>query len=419
MEHHNSKEEKKTIIGIIWNFRMLTVLLLGFASGLPLALTGATLQAWMKTEGVDLTVIGIFALVGLPYSLKFLWAPLLDRYTPPFLGRRRGWIFISQLFLVIFIILLGLMDPVQGPSAVAAIALMVSFFSASQDIVSDAYRVDVLKKEELGAGAAIYTNGYRIAMLVSGSVALILSDHMSWRIVYLIMALTLSLGMVASYFGPEPSEMIKPPRTIKEAVVLPFSEFFKYPGAIEVLLFILLYKLDVIFANALLTPFMLEMGFSKTDIGLVVKTTGTVATLMGTLAGGIAMIKLGMLRSLWIFGIFQALAGFSLMSLARLGHHYPMMVTAITVENFFSGMGTAAYAGFMMKICDKRFSATQFALLTSVMAFARIGVSAPTGILAKNLGWYHYYLLSIIISIPGLILLTRYKYWTQTKLNET
>ncbi len=393
------------------SWRMAVVLLTGFSAGIPLGLTGGTLQAWMASVGVDLTVIGIFSLVGLPYALKFLWSPLMDRYTFPFLGRRRSWILIAQVALVFGIAAMAFTDPVATPLLMAVLAFCVAFFSASQDIAVDAYRTEILKVEELGAGAGLYIMGYRIAMVISGAVALILSDHLPWTAVYLIMAATMFIGIVAVLFAPEPQVAVKPPRTLREAVFLPFIEYFRRRGAFEMLGFILLYKIDVAMALAMTTPFMLELGFTKTDIGAVTKAFGLVATIFGTLAGGALMTRWGIKRSLWVFGFTQALSGLSFIMLARLGHNYPMMVTAITVENVCSGLATAAFAAFIMSICDKRYTATQYALLTSFMALTRVLVGTPTGWIAKTTGWEIYFVISTLIAIPGLLLLTRFDRW--------
>jgi PAT family beta-lactamase induction signal transducer AmpG len=401
----------KAIFNVFASFRMFIVMVLGFASGLPLGLTGGTLQAWMKTENIDLGTIGLFSLVGLPYTLKFIWSPLMDRYIPPILGRRRGWMLLTQIGLVIAIIALGFSDPKITPEYIAFFAVCVAFFSASQDIAIDAYRTEVLSEEELGAGASVYIMGYRIAMIVSGALALILSDHMSWSTVYFIMALCMSVGVLASFFGPEPVMKDAAPKTLAEAVYRPFTEFFKRAGAIEMLIFILIYKMDVAFAMALTTPFMMDLGFTKTDVGAVLKGVGLVATIVGTLMGGALLIKWGIKKSLWVFGIFQALSGFSFFMLARLGHNYPMMMTAICVENICSGLATAAFTAFMMNLCDKRFTATQYALLTSFMAITRILVQTPSGYIVKSLGWEMYFIVSVLISIPGLLLLTRYDKW--------
>ncbi|MBC7429370.1 MAG: AmpG family muropeptide MFS transporter [Bacteriovorax sp.] len=390
---------------------MLVVLLLGFASGLPLGLTAGTLQAWMKTANVDIGTIGLFSLVGLPYSLKFIWSPIMDRYVPPLLGRRRGWILLTQLGLVITIASLGFCDPQLTPKYMAFFAVCVAFFSASQDIAIDAYRIEVLDENELGAGASVNVMGYRIAMIVSSALALILSDHIPWSSVYLIMAACMLVGIVASIFGPEPKNSEAPPKTLTEAVYKPFTEFFSRAGAVEMLIFILIYKLDVAFAMALTTPFMMDLGFTKTDIGAVLKGVGMFSTIGGTLVGGAVLSKWGIKKSLWIFGIIQALSGFSFFLLAKLGHNYPMMVTAVCVENICSGLATAAFTAFMMNICDKRYTATQFALLTSFMAITRTLVQTPSGFIMKSLGWEMYFIVSIVISIPGLLLLTRYNKW--------
>lgn len=400
-----------SIIQVFLNFRMATVLLFGFSSGVPLALTAGTLQAWMATENVDLTVIGIFALVGLPYTLKFLWAPFMDRYVPPFLGRRRGWILIAQLALVITISAMAFAEPSASPGVLALLAVLVAFSSASQDIVVDAFRTELLKPEELGAGAGVFIMGYRIAMLVSGAVALILADHMAWRTVYLIMAGTMLIGILTTFLTPEPVMQAKPPKSLQEAIMVPFIDFFRRRGAVEILIFILLYKLDVIMTLAMTTPFMLQIGFTKTDIGAVTKGFGLIATIVGTLLGGAWMVRLGLQRSLWCFGFLQGFSGISYVMLAKLGHHYPMMVTAIAVENFCSGMGTAVFTAFLMSLCNQRFTATQYALLSSFMAISRVVVGAPTGFLAKNLGWEMYYVVCTLIAIPGLLLLLRYRVW--------
>jgi len=401
----------KSIFKVFTSFRMFIVMVLGFASGLPLGLTGGTLQAWMKTENIDLGTIGLFSLVGLPYTLKFIWSPLMDLYVPPILGRRRGWILLTQIGLVITISLLGFFDPTLSPEYIALFAVCVAFFSASQDIAIDAYRTEVLHTDELGAGAGVYIMGYRIAMIVSGALALIMSDHMSWHTVYYIMAACMSIGIIASYFGPEPENMEAAPKTLAEAVYKPFTEFFSRAGAVEMLIFILIYKIYVAFAMAFTTPFMMDLQFTKTEIGAVLKGVGLIATIIGTLVGGMFMTKWGIKKSLWTFGIIQGLSGFTFYLLAKIGHNYPMMVTAITVENLCSGLATAAFTAFMMNICDKRFTATQYALLTSFMAFTRILVQTPSGFIAKSVGWEMYFIISILLSIPGLLLLLRYDKW--------
>lgn len=401
----------KSILKVFASFRMFVVLVLGFASGLPLALTGGTLQAWMKTENISLGTIGLFSLVGLPYTLKFFWSPLMDRFVPPLFGRRRGWIFLTQAGLIISIIVLGFSDPKISLQNMAIFALFVSFFSASQDIAIDAYRIEVLPEDELGAGASIHIMAYRIAMLVSGGLALGMADHMPWSRVYFIMAICMSVGLIGSVFGPEPMENVAPPKTLGEAIYKPFIEFFNRAGAIEMLIFILIYKLDVSFAMAFTTPFMMDLGFTKTEIAYALKGAGFFATIGGTLAGGALMLKWKMKKSLWIFGIVQAVSGFTFYLLSMVGHNYPLMWSAIVIENICSGLGTSAFTAFMMSICDKRYTATQYALLTSFMALTRILVQTPSGFIQMKVGWPAYFIISILISIPGLLLLTRFDKW--------
>jgi PAT family beta-lactamase induction signal transducer AmpG len=409
----------KSILSVFRSPRLFWVLLLGFSSGIPLALTGTTLQAWMATEKIDLTIIGVFSLVGLPYSVKYLWAPVMDRFIPPFLGRRRGWMLVTQLGLVLTIAAMAFSDPAGATTLFAVLAFLVAFVSASQDIVVDAYRTEVLEPAELGPGAGVHIMGYRIAMLTSGAIALILADRLPWKTVYLLMAGSLLVGAVASILSPEPALKEKPPASLKEAVVEPFIEFLSRPGAVGILLFVILYKLDVVMATALTTPFMLELGFTKTDIGAVTKGLGMAATIVGTLAGGAVVARVGMKASLWIFGILQSVSTLAFLTLARLGHHYPAMVAAIGLENLCSGMGTAAYAAFLMSLCNKRFTATQYAILTSLMALTRVLVGAPTGYLAKTYGWEIYFLVSMLAAVPGLLLLLQYSRWTAPSLTTT
>jgi len=386
---------------------MLVAFLMGFSSGLPLLLTLTVLQAWMKEEGVDLTVIGAVTLVGLPYTLKFVWAPVLDRFTPPFLGRRRGWLLVIQLALMGAVAGLGRTDPLGNPWMVIAAAFAVTFFSASQDIVIDAYRREDLPDRELGLGSSLYINGYRIGMLLASGGGLILADRIPFSAVYLIMAACLIPGVVTTLLAPEPPLPAGAPTTLKEAVIDPLVEYFQRNGALSILAFILLYKVGDSMASAITTPFYLEVGFSKTEIGAVVKLFGFWATIGGALAGGIAMVRLGIYRSLWIFGVLQALstAGFAL--LARIGYSIPLLSGVIAFENLSSGMGTAAYAAFMASITHKRFTATQYALLSSLMGVPRVMASAPSGFLAKHMGWGAFFVFCALAAIPGLLLLYR------------
>ncbi len=395
---------------------MSALLLLGVASGLPLFLTSRTLQAWMTVEKVNLAAIGLFSLVGLPYSLKFIWSPLLDRFAPPFLGRRRGWLAITQVCLVGAIALMALQRPGQALQLLAMNALAIAFFSATQDIAADAYRTDVLEPLEMGAGAAVFVLGYRLALLMTGSLALILADQLSWPIVYGLMAVLMVLGLAATAWAPEPTNPGQPPDSLTQAIVLPFQEFCQRLGgfrALSILLFIVLFKLGDAFVNNMATPFLLKTGFSQTTIGAIQGGMGLMATLIGTLVGGGLLSKLGINRSLWIFGGLQALSNFTYLGLALLGQNYAFMVLTINIENFCAGLGTAAFVAFLMSLCNHRFSATQYALLSSLMAVSRDILVAPAGWVAAGIGWPLFFILSFFIALPGLLLLPVFAPWKQ------
>ena len=386
--------------------RVAVVCLLGFSSGLPLALTSGTLQAWMTVSGVDLATIGIFTLVGIPYTWKFLWAPFMDRYVPPFLGRRRGWIAAMQILLGLGIAVMGALDPATMPWALAALALMVAFVSASQDVVFDAYRADVLRPAERGIGAAVSVLGYRLAMLVSGALALILSDQIGWQNTYWIMAVLMIAAIGATLFGPEPEVEVKPPKTLTEAVVEPLREFFSRHGAWGLLLLIVLYKLGDAFAGSLTTAFLIRgVEFTPTEVGAINKGMGLAATLVGVMFGGVLMAKLGLYRSLLAFGILQALSNLTFMWLASIGKDYGVMVLAVGFENLAGGMGTAAFVALLMAICDKRFTASQFALLSALAAVGRVYVGPASGYMVEAIGWTTFFGFTFLVAIPGLLLL--------------
>jgi PAT family beta-lactamase induction signal transducer AmpG len=397
---------RERIASIVINRRMLVALVMGFSCGLPLLLTLSVLQAWMKESGVDLTTIGLMSLVGLPYTLKFFWAPIFDRYALPYLGRRRGWLLVAQTSLMTALVWLGFSDPVDHPWLLSLAALAVAFFSASQDIVVDAYRREDLSDQELGLGSSLYINGYRVGMLLASGGGLILADHLPFSMVYLIMALCMLPGVITTVLTPEPS-VASFPMTLKEAVLDPLREYFSRTNALWILAFILMYKIGDTMAAAMTTPFYLDIGFSKTQIGTVVKLFGFWATVGGTIFGGIAMIRLGILRSLWIFGLLQALstAGFAL--LATIGPNLTALSAVIAFENLSGGMGTSAYAAYMASITDKRFTATQYALLTSLMGIPRVLASAPTGYLATHMGWENFFIFCTLVALPGLLLLMR------------
>ncbi len=396
---------------------MAALLLLGFASGLPLFLTSKTLQAWMSVEGVDLGAIGLFSLVGLPYSLKFIWSPLIDRFVPPFLGRRRGWLVVMQGALILAIAAMALQQPRQALQLLAINALFIAFFSASQDIAFDAYRTDVLERLEMGAGAAVAVLGYRIALLVTGSLALILADRVPWTTVYLLMAALMAIGLVTSFWAPEPKQLQRPPASLADAVTLPFVEFFQRSSllrGISILVFIVLYKLGDALVNNMSMPFLLPktgLGFTQTEIGVIQGGMGLLATIVGTLAGGAILSKIGINRSLWVFGALQAVSNLAYFVLAQVGKNYSFLVLTINIENFCAGLGTAAFVAFLMSLCNPRFSATQYALLSSLMAVSRDILVAPAGTLAKATGWSSFFLISIVAAVPGLLLLPVFAPW--------
>jgi len=396
---------------VIFSGRMLVAFAMGFACGLPLLLTISLLQAWMREEGVDLGTIGLFALVGLPYTLKFLWAPVLDRYTLPFLGRRRGWLLAIQITLMLAIVGLGLTDPAESPWVVAGVAFLVTFFSASQDIVVDAYRREDLPDEELGTGSGFYVSGYRIGMLLAGSGGLILADFVSFGTVYLLMGLTMLVGVLTTLLAREPIAAKGTPRTLKEAVVEPFVDYFGRPEALWILAFILLYKIGDSMASTMTTPFYLDVGFSKTEIGAVAKLFGFWAVVVGGIAGGVIILRTGIYRALWIFGILQALSTAGFAVLAMIGPSLLGLAGVIAFENLSGGMGTAAYMAFMASLTNKRFTATQYALLSSLMGIPRVLASAPTGFVAEYVGWVGFFVLCTVIAAPGLLILRRFNTW--------
>lgn len=396
--------------------KMASLLFLGFSSGLPFFLTSTTLQAWMTKEKVDLTTIGLFSLVSLPYSLKFLWAPLLDRYVPPFLGRRRGWLVITQVFLLIGIAAMSLHDPSRGLQALAINAIFIAFFSASQDVAGDAYRSDVLHQREMGAGASIWVLGYRIALLVTGSLAFVMADRMPWPMVYLLLAALMAVGVVAAMMAPEPALEEAPPRSLAEAVIMPFNEFFTRSGLFRgflVLLFIVLYKYSDSLVAVMGTPFLLAAGYTQTEIGVIRGGAGLIATIVGVLAGGVLLARLGINKSLWLVAILQAASNLGYYFLSVRTASRGSLLLVIVVENFITGLATAALLAFLMMMCNKRFSATQFALLSSLVAVSRDILTAPSGGLAESTGWPVFFLATIAAGIPALLLMPFIAPWTR------
>ena len=392
--------------------RVAFMLLLGFSSGLPLALTSGTLQAWATVEGLDIKTISILTLVGSAYTLKFLWAPFMDRFVPALfrarLGRRRGWMLVTQLLLVAGIALMGTQSPKQAIFALAMIAVLVAFCSASQDIAFDAYRTDVLRKEERGAGAAVSVLGYRLAMLVSGGLALVLADSfLGWQATYFLMAALMGIGIVATWFAPEPEVVVQPPRTLDEAVIGPLKDFFSRDGAILALVLIVLYKLGDAFAGSLTTAFLIRgVGFSVTEVGAINKILGLVATIFGALAGGALMTRLSLYGALMLFGMLQAVTNLGFWFLAVSPKAYWSMATVVGLENLCGGMGTAAFVAFLMTLCRVRYSATQFALLSALAAVGRTYLAGPlSGVMVESFGWANFFVVTVLIALPGLMLL--------------
>src|SRR5450755_755429 len=386
--------------------RMTAILLLGFASGLPLMLTGSTLQAWLASDGIDIKTIGFFSLVSFPYVFKFLWAPLLDRYLPPLLGRRRGWILIYQVALAIAIAIMGWNSPTKTPYLLGMIAVVVAFLSASQDIVIDAYRVDVIPPPERALAAAATAFGYKSAAMFAGTFTLILADHLGWRLAYGLVALVMALTVFATIWAPEPIVPGRPPRTLAAAVIEPLRDLLRHRGAWGFLLLILLYKIGDAFALSLYSAFMIKgVGFSMTQLSIAGKLNMTISTMIGTLLGGWAYMRWGLFRSMLTFGIAQALTNLLYMWLALAGKKLWLMVLATSVDNLAGGMGQAAFVAFVMAQCSVNFSATQYALLSALSAIPRVTIGALAGQVVAVLGWAKFFVVTFATAMPGLVLL--------------
>ncbi|MES2998273.1 MAG: MFS transporter [Pseudomonadota bacterium] len=384
---------------------LFVVLLLGFSSGLPLALTGSTLQAWFTVSGVSLLAIGSLGLIGQPYVYKFLWAPLLDRWIPPLLGRRRGWLIITQLALLIGIACMALANPNTSPTLLVSIAFLVAFLSASQDIAIDAYRTDILQPRERGLGSTLTIWSYRVAMLVSGALALLLAEYIGWRSTYLVMAGLMIIGLLASWFANEP-QAESAPTTLRAAVVDPFKEFLSRKSAWLILLFILLYKLGDALSVSLTTPFLIRgLGFSLSTVAFVNKGIGFAATMLGLLVGAALMTRISLFRSLFYFGILQAAAILALLQLALAGHHYGLLVFAIFVDSFCNALGSVAFLAFIMSLCNHHYTATQFALFSAFASIGRVFIGPIAGLIVTYFSWPIFFILSLAACLPGLGLL--------------
>lgn len=405
------------------NRRMLLCVFTGFSSGLPLYLLLNLLPAWLRSEGVNLKTIGFFALIQFPYTWKFLWAPLLDRYIPP-LGRRRGWMVITQIGLLCSIAALGFLSPAAALGSVVWLAIFIALFSATQDIALDAFRREILPEFELGLGNSVHVNAYRIAGLVPGSLSLILADHLPWSQVFLITALFMLPGLLLALFAAEPVIAKSAPKTLREAVVEPFHEFIHRAGwreAVLILAFIFLYKLGDSMCTALATPFYLDMGFAKSQIGVVAKNAGLWPAVIGGLLGGLWMVKLGINRALWLFGVVQLLSIFGFVWLAWLGPRavvgaaeLAQLALVIGFEALGVGLGTAAFVAFIARATNPLYTATQFALFTSLAAVPRTFINATTGVLVEQMGWVGFFWLCAALAVPGMLLLVKVAPWGAT-----
>jgi MFS transporter, PAT family, beta-lactamase induction signal transducer AmpG len=414
-----SDTRRETWREALLNRRMLICIMTGFSSGLPLYLLLNLLPAWLRTEGIDLKAIALFSLVQFPYTWKFLWSPLLDRYALPWLGRRRGWMFAMHVALIASIAALGFLAPQTEIWTIAYLAAVVAFFSASLDIAMDAYRREILPDAELGLGNSFYVNAYRISSLVPGSLALILADRMPWSSVFIITALFLLPGLVMTLVVREPAATSAAPKSLADAVVLPFREFVLRSGwrhALLILLFIFLYKLGDSMATALATPFYLEMGYTKTDIGIVAKNAGLWASVAGGMLGGLWMVKIGINRGLWVFGVAQMLPILGFAWLATIGSpNLWALGVVIAFEAAGVGLGTVAYVAFIARTTDPRFTATQFALFTSLSAVPRTLINATTGWIVAQMGWFNFFLLCTLLALPGMALLLRVAPWNEER----
>ncbi|NNM61903.1 MAG: MFS transporter [Steroidobacteraceae bacterium] len=385
---------------------MLATVLLGFSSGLPFNLTGATLQAWLADSKLDIRTIGLFSLVGLPYVLKFLWAPLLDRYLPPLLGRRRGWILVYQLCLAVAIGVMGLSSPQKAPFVLGLLALIVASLSASQDIVIDAYRVDLIPAEQRALAAAASAFGYRTAAMFAGAVIVLIAASTGWRAAYGIVAVLMAMTTFVTLWSPEPEHPGRPPPTLLEAVIEPAKDFLRQPGAWGLLLLVLLYKFGDAFALSLYSAFMIKgMGFSLAELSIAGKVNMTISTMIGTALGGWLYMRWGMFRSLLTFGVLQAATILMFLWLDLAGKHLALMVVATSVDNLAGGMGLAAFIAFLMAQCTPNYSATQYALLSALAAVPRVLIASIAGAVVHSVGWAHFFVAAFLSAIPGVALL--------------
>lgn len=396
--------DKPRLRQVLASPKMVAILVLGASSGFPNQLTESALQAWLKDSGATNTTIGILSYVALPYLFKFLWAPFIDRFPLPLLGRRRGWVLVMQAALAATIAMFALQDPAVSLTPVAVCAVAIVFFSATQDIAFDAYRTDIAKPSERGLAAAANNLGYRSSAWLASAFALVVADFFGWRPALLILAAVMAVFCIATLLAPEPHYTHQPPRTLRESLMTPLRELLGTPSAIAFIALILLFKVGDAFALRLFTPFMMDVGFSKTEIALVLKALFTTSAIVGAVLGGIFMVKLGLLRSMLIFGVLQAASNLLYYALALTGKNYALMVAAVSIDNLAGAMGNIASVALIMALCDVRFSAFQYALLSALALTPRYLLGGPAGWIADQAGWDMYYVISVLLALPGLLL---------------
>lgn len=397
-----ARPEQPSLRAVLASPKMLAIMALAAASGFPNQITESALQAWLKDSGATNTTIGVMSYVALPYLLKFLWAPFIDRYPLPLLGRRRGWILAMQAAIAVAIALFALQNPALSLFPVTVCAVAIVFFSATQDIAFDAYRTDVSTPSERGPAAAATNLGYRTSAWLASAFALIVAQYFGWRPAFLILAGVMLLFCLVTIFAPEPEHHTQPPRSLSDSVATPLKELLAGPGAAALLVVVLLFKVGDAFAMKLFTPFMMDTGFSKAEIALIVKTLFTASALVGSVLGGILMVRLGLLRSMLIFGVSQAVSNLLYCVLAATGKSYGIMVAAVAIEHVAGAMGNIALVALIMALCDVRYSAFQYALLSSIALLPRYSLGYPAGWVADHGGWFVYYIVSFIIALPGL-----------------
>jgi PAT family beta-lactamase induction signal transducer AmpG len=385
---------------------MPLLFLLGISSGLPLALTASTLQAWYTVAGVSTLGIGFLSIVGQPYVFKFLWAPFLDRFQLPLLGRRRGWIAFFQVMIAVMLILIGGFHPEKNPILIAVFAFFIAFLSASQDVDIDAYRAEVLESQERGVGNAFFVTGYRIGLLLAGSLALIIAANMGWQTAYLIMGLIMLGSVFTTIASREPLLKEAPPKRLSDAIIEPFREFILRDNAMLLLCFIVLYKLSDAFSLSLSTTFLLRgMGFSLVELGVVMKTVSIGFTIIGAFIGGFTQARLGLFKSMMLFGLLQGISSLGFMLLSMIGNDLGTMIAVVGFEYACSAMGTTVFLGFLMGLCHQQYTATQFALLSAIASVGRVFVGPIAAIMVDQWGWTFFYFLAFIIALPSLLVL--------------